>query len=55
MEPLQIALDAELFQATAGTKELSSQEKLDREGYLNRPQTHDEIHLWEAEAACPAL
>ena len=29
-------------------------EERDREGYARQPQTHDESHLWETEAAWPA-
>jgi len=34
--------------------ELRSKEDRDREGYAKHPQTHEETHLWEAEAAWPA-
>jgi len=34
--------------------EVRASEERDREGYLRHPQTRDESHLWEAEAAWPA-
>jgi predicted transcriptional regulator len=34
--------------------ELRACEERDREGYSRQPQTRDEFHLWEAEAAWPA-
>jgi metal-responsive CopG/Arc/MetJ family transcriptional regulator len=34
--------------------EVRAREERDREGYLGQPQTHDESHFWEAEAAWPA-
>jgi metal-responsive CopG/Arc/MetJ family transcriptional regulator len=34
--------------------EVRASEERDREGYSRQPQTRDESHLWEAEAAWPA-
>lgn len=34
--------------------EVRASEERDREGYSRHPQTRDESHLWEAEAAWPA-
>jgi metal-responsive CopG/Arc/MetJ family transcriptional regulator len=33
--------------------EARAREERDREGYRRRPQTHDESHTWEREAAWP--
>ena len=34
--------------------EVRACEERDREGYSRQPQTHEESHLWEAEAVWPA-
>ena len=34
--------------------EVRAREERDREGYSRQRQTHEESHLWEAEAAWPA-
>jgi metal-responsive CopG/Arc/MetJ family transcriptional regulator len=34
--------------------ETQTREMRDREGYSRQPQTRDEAHLWETEAAWPA-
>jgi metal-responsive CopG/Arc/MetJ family transcriptional regulator len=34
--------------------EVRALEARDREGYSRHPRTHEESHLWEAEAAWPA-
>ncbi len=34
--------------------EVRAREERDRQGYSRRPQTADESHVWEAEAAWPA-
>lgn len=33
--------------------EIRTREERDRQGYLTRPQTTDDSHVWEAEAAWP--
>jgi metal-responsive CopG/Arc/MetJ family transcriptional regulator len=34
--------------------EIRAREERDREGYVRQSQEHEELHLWEAEAAWPA-
>jgi metal-responsive CopG/Arc/MetJ family transcriptional regulator len=33
--------------------EIRAQEERDRAGYLAKPQTHDEVHMWEGIASWP--
>jgi hypothetical protein len=60
METVQIVLDKKLLHAREARLEnlrkleVQACEARDREGYSKKPQTCDESHLWEAEAARPA-
>jgi hypothetical protein len=60
METIQVVLDAKLLRAVRDALrehlrrlKIRKLEERDRKGYRARPQTNDEVTVWESEAAWP--